>query len=258
MKNNLSFAKYSVICCGTLSPEMNVLKTSGFLDVDRILYIMPGLHENPRKLSEHLSRQLQNSRRYTKKVIVVYGSRCYIDPLDPEKSIDKMIRTTVPDSVRINAKNCIDMLVSAKDREKIADLEKVYWLSPGWLKYWRKIFKQWDIGLANETFPKYDKAVVLDGIGYFDYYLQNYPEELLEFSDWMKIPVESFTISLDRLKGLLADCLIDDLQRELSDLKAAIPAHSIQPSMYQELEDLEEKLNKLMIAKDKIFIKNNK
>ena len=134
MNNSLSFAKYSILCCGTLSPEMNYLKASGFLDVDRILYTIPGLHENPRKLNEHLLRQLHNSTRYSKKVIVVYGSRCYIDPLDPEKSIDKIIRRKVSDGIRISAKNCIDMLIAEKDREKIAEGAKVNWLSPGWLK----------------------------------------------------------------------------------------------------------------------------
>lgn len=244
MAKDLLFTGYSIVSCGTLSPELNYLKSIGFLDVDRILYTMPGLHEDPRKLREHLLRQLHHSKRYSKKAIVIYGSRCYIDPIDPARDIDRIIATQTNDAVRINAKNCIDMLASAEDREEIAKEKKIYWLSPGWLKYWRQIFKEWDIGLANETFPKNDKAIVLDALDFFDEYTKKSPEKLLEISDWMKIPVEPQRISLDRFKKLLVDCVIQSSQKEVSEFKAAIPPHSVQPSMFQQLEDLEEKLRK--------------
>ena len=73
--------------------------------------------------------------------------------------------------------------------------------------YWKHIFREWDIGLANETFPKNDKALVLDALGAFDDYSQNDPEGVLEFSDWMRIPIEAHAISLERLKGLLLQLL---------------------------------------------------
>ena len=46
---------------------------------------------------------------------------------------------------------------------------------------------------------------MLDAIGYYDNIAQNNPEELLEFSDWMGIPIEPYNVTLDRLLGLLAD-----------------------------------------------------
>jgi hypothetical protein len=105
----------------------------------------------------------------------------------------------------VKAANCIDMLADAEERGRIRGDQKVYWLSPGWLKYWRIIFKEWDIGLANETFPKNDKAILLDGLGFFDGYSEEFPERILQFSDWMRIGIEPFGISLDRLKGLLLE-----------------------------------------------------
>jgi hypothetical protein len=40
--------------------------------------------------------------------------------------------------------------------------------------------------LANENFPKHTGgAIMLDAVGYYDKILQNDPEQLLEFSDWM-------------------------------------------------------------------------
>lgn len=97
------------------------------------------------------------------------------------------------------------MLADAGEREKIRGDQKVYWLSPGWLKYWRVIFKEWDTGLANESFPQNEKAILLDALGLFDAYMEKFPEKILEFSDWMKIGIEPYKISLDRLKGLLLE-----------------------------------------------------
>ena len=70
---------------------------------------------------------------------------------------------------------------------------------------WKIIFKDWDPGKANETFPQHDKAILLDPIGIFEKYLSNSPEKVLEFADWMSLSIEPYKISLDRLKGLLLD-----------------------------------------------------
>jgi len=82
---------------------------------------------------------------------------------------------------------------------------KIYWLSPGWLENWKQIFKEWDAAKSNETFPQNDKAILLDAVGIFDEYSQNSPEKILEFSDWMKLEIEPYKISLDRLKDLLLE-----------------------------------------------------
>jgi len=200
-----SFEGYILVSCGTLSPEVNHLCNSGFLNADKILYTRPGLHENPREFEKHLRRQLRHARQYSQKIIVVYGKRCYIDTIDPFKSIDRIIGEEGGNISRVKAANCIDMLADGEERERIRGDQKVYWLSPGWLKYWRIIFKEWDIGLANETFPQNDKAILLDGLGFFDAYSVDFPERVLQFSDWMRIGIEPSKISLDRFKQLLVE-----------------------------------------------------
>jgi predicted nicotinamide N-methyase len=200
-----SFKGYTLVSCGTLSLELNHLRNNGFLDADKIMYTRPGLHENPRKFEKHLRRQLRHAGQYSRKIIVVYGKRCYIDTIDPFKSIEKIIGEEGGNISRVNAANCIDMLADGEERERIRGDQKVYWLSPGWLKYWRIIFKEWDIGLANETFPQNDKAILLDGLGFFDAYSVDFPERVLQFSDWMRIGIEPSKISLDRFKQLLVE-----------------------------------------------------
>ena len=244
MSNHVLFEGYAIVSCGTLRPELNYLKDSGFLNADKIFYTTPGLHENVHELEKQLIKQLTNAKKYSQKIIVVYGSRCYIDSVDPLKTIDKIIKEQGVDVLRIRARNCIDMIADMKQRENISGGKKIYWLTPGWLKFWKQIFKNWDIGLANETFPQNDKTIILDSLDIFNEYSEQHPERLLELSDWMKIPIEPYKISLERLKSLLSDCVVRDLEKKIEELKSRWPTHSAKPSMLGELEDLEEKFNR--------------
>ena len=205
MPDKATFKGYSIVSCGILREELNYLKETGFLNADNILYTTPGLHEIPSELEKQLKKQLDNAKKYSKKIIVLYGEKCYVDTNNPSRSMDIIIQETGTNTGIIKAKNCIDMLAGIDEREKIRKGERVYWLSPGWLKYWKVIFKDWDQGKANETFPQHDKAILLDSIGMFEKYSTDSPEKLLEFADWMHLNIESYKISLDRLKRLLLD-----------------------------------------------------
>ena len=144
MPQKATFKGCSIISCGTLRTELDFLKGKGFLNAENILYTTPGLHEVPWELEKQLKKQIDNAKRYSQKIMVVYGDRCYIDTKDPSRDIDKLIKETGVNAKRIKAKNCIDMLIGLDEREKISEGKKIYWLSSGWLKYWKVIFKDWD------------------------------------------------------------------------------------------------------------------
>jgi hypothetical protein len=79
-------------------------------------------------------------------------------------------------------------------------------MTPGWVKFRHDVFDGWDKGLANENFPRHTGgAIVLDGLGYMDQYMAEHSEELLEYSDWMGIPIQPYPITLDRFKSLLSE-----------------------------------------------------
>jgi hypothetical protein len=76
------------------------------------------------------------------------------------------------------------------------------------VKFRKLVFKGWDKGIANENFPRHTGgAVVLDGIGFMDDYMEKDPEGFLEYCDWMGIPMQAYPITLDRFKSLLTDQL---------------------------------------------------
>lgn len=210
----ISFADIAIVSCGTLSLELNHLKKEGWLDSPKIAYTTPGLHQEIPELERQLVGKIEQAKAGTGKVIVVYGGKfCYVNPDTPTRLMRTIIEEQGPTVARIDATHCMDMLASESERAEIAQTvaggEPVWWMTPGWIKFRKEVFKGWDKGLANENFPRHTGgAVILDGIGYMDRYMEENPEAFLEYADWMGIPMMPQTITLDRFKALLTEAAL--------------------------------------------------
>jgi hypothetical protein len=209
--DQVSFSDIALVSCGTLSLELNHLKKEGFLDTEHIYYTTPGLHEDPRELERQLIDRINRARETGKKVLVVYGGKfCYVNAENPTRTMKVIIAEQGPDVARVDATHCMDFLADEARREEIAREvaggEKVWWMTPGWIKFRHQVFKGWDQGLANENFPRHTGgAVVLDAIGFVDRYMEEHPEEFLEYADWMGIPIQGYALTTDRMKSLLTE-----------------------------------------------------
>ena len=209
--SSISFSNIAVVACGTVSLELKHLQQTGFLDTNHLYFTTPGLHEDIHDLERQLITRIDLAKEKADKVLVVYGGKfCYVNADDPFRTMKTIIEEQGPNVARINATHCMDMLASEQERDAIAQEvagdEKVWWMTPGWIQFRHKVFKGWDKGLANENFPRHTGgAIVLDGIGYLDVYMAEKPEEFLEYSDWMGIPIIPYTITLDRFKALLTE-----------------------------------------------------
>lgn len=209
--DNISFADISIVSCGTMSLELNYLKNQGLLNAPHILYTTPGLHQDIPELERQLVRQIGKAKEKTGKVVVIYGGKfCYVNADEPTRLMQTIIQEQEPGVARIDATHCMDMIAGEDERNRIAQEvaggEPVWWMTPGWVKFRKEVFKGWDKGLANENFPRHTGgAVILDGMGYMDRYMEEKPEEFLEYSDWMGIPIIPYSITLDRFQSLLAD-----------------------------------------------------
>ena len=209
--DHVSFSEIAIVSCGALSLELNHLKEEGFLDTNHLFYTTPGLHEDPRELERQLIQRINKAKEKAGKVLVVYGGKyCYMNSDNPTRTMKKIIEEQNPDVAKIDATHCMDMIVSEAEREKIAQEvaggEKVWWMAPGRIKFRHRIFKGWDSGLANENFQRpTGLAVVLDGMGYVDRYNAEHPKELIEYSNWIGIPIQGYAVTLERFKSLLSD-----------------------------------------------------
>lgn len=208
---NVSFSDIAIVSCGTLSLELNYLKQTGVLDTDHLYFTTPGLHEDIHELERQLIRRIEAAKEKAAKVLVVYGGKfCYVNADEPTRTMQKIIAEQGPNVARIEATHCMDMIASEAEREaiarEVADGEKVWWMTPGWIQFRHKVFKGWDKGLANENFPRHTGGtIVLDGISFMDRYMTEKPEEFLEYADWMGIPMTPYPVTLDRFKSLLVD-----------------------------------------------------
>jgi len=210
---NQSFKNTAIVACGTMSPEINHLAEEGFLDTQHIFYTTPGLHQDIPELEKQLIKFIEKARGVAKGVIVVYGGKyCYVNPDNPTRLMQTIIKEQGLDVARIEASHCMGMLASNEEMEnmknELAGGEPVWFMTPGWVKYRKQVFKGWDKGIANENFPRHSGgAIIIDGIGYLDKYMEANPEEFLDYCDWMGIPMQAYPITLDRFKGLLIDQL---------------------------------------------------
>jgi hypothetical protein len=194
-----------------LSLELNHLKNEGFLDARKLLFTTPGLHQDVRELERQLVERIARAREVADKVLVVYGGKfCYVNVDEPTRVMQNIVEEQGAKTARVQATHCMDMLASEKTRDEIAlevaGGEPVWWMTPGWIKFRKNVFKGWDKAMANENFPRHTGgAVVLDGIGFMDEYMAEQPEAFLEYADWMGIPLIPYPIAMDRFKSLLAE-----------------------------------------------------
>ena len=208
---DISFSDIAIVSCGTMNLELNQLKKEGFLDAQKIYYTKPGLHQDCHELERQLIQRVNMAKEKTDKVIVVYGGKfCYVNVDIPTRTMQKIIEEQGPGVGRVQATHCMDMIASEAERKQIAQElvgdENVWWMTPGWIEYRHQVFEGWDKGIANENFPKHTGgAIVLDTIGYVDKYMAEKPEEFLEYSDWMGIPLQGYPVTLDRFKSLLLE-----------------------------------------------------
>lgn len=197
--------KTAVVACGTVRPELRKLAEEGFINREKLVFATPGLHERMPLLEEQLKKRLEPAKEQAHRVIVVYGKLCYVDMSNPYRAVDALCEEAGDNISRVQAANCVDMLADSDTREQISGDSKVYWLTPGWILYWNSVFYEWDRGKYNETFGRFDKAVLLDTVGLYDELSEKDPEKLLEISDLMGIPLEAQSVGVERLKSLLTE-----------------------------------------------------
>jgi hypothetical protein len=195
----------TIISCGTLKEDLERLKDEGLLEGVNIVFTEPCLKERSRELERQLTEAIVEAGAEPGKILVLYGDRCFIDMTNLERDIDAMIAEAGQDCERLGRHSCVELMLSEEEKAEGAADRKVYWLMPAWVENKDDVFFEWDIGKRNQTFPQNDTALMVDSRGYFTKLMEEEPEKLLEFSDWMGIPMEGCEIDLDRFRSLLLE-----------------------------------------------------
>jgi len=160
-----------------------------------IAFLDPGLHVNLDKLSATLSQQCMEMKQTCGKLTLVFGSKCHPD-------LAQLAKTYGTDTMK--PQDCISFLASTQ-RDSLDKECKTFYLSPGWLEHWKRIFKEglgWDSIDARQNLGFYDRILLLDtGVATFS------DEQILEFYEYCQVPIEILPVKLDYLRQNLIDTL---------------------------------------------------
>ena len=195
--------RIAIVSCGSFREDLERLQAEGLLEGIEVLYTEPCLKERPRKLQELLKERLEEAKGRADRILVIYGDGCFIDTSDFSRGIDSIVEEAGVANERIRKHSCIEMMLSEEDKEGLAEGMKVYWMMPAWVEHKDEVFEEWDLGKRNQTFPQNDIALVVDSRDFYNQLMEEDPEKILDFSDWMGIPLDARAITLDRFKGLL-------------------------------------------------------
>ena len=185
-----------ILSCGIFQPEIEKIlpevKQELLNHNIEIHFVPPTLHVDNKKLKTGIVNGLEPLKN--QKTVLLYGSMCH-----PELSqIAQDSGVTYP-----KAHNCIELMFDPERKKEIDSTYNVFYMTVGWLKYWREIFQQgqgWDPVDARMNFGSYDKVLVLDsGVSNIS------DEEILEFFDYTQVPIDIEPISLDYFKNVIIE-----------------------------------------------------
>jgi hypothetical protein len=175
----------TIVSCGIFQPELNtiipVIKRELNNQDIQVTFLSPGLHINSNKMETEIIENLELKKG--QKIVLLYGNMCHTKLI----SIAKDYKAVIP-----TAKNCIEMILSPEKKKELDQSGNVFYLTTGWIQHWREIFQD------RTAITACDKIVVLD-VG--DELISD--EELLDFFDYIQIPIETIKTSLHYFKDTL-------------------------------------------------------
>jgi hypothetical protein len=177
----------NIVSCGIFMSELNKIIPSLRREMRmkgheiKVDFLSPGLHIDSNKMETEVIKNLE-SKKGTK-ILLLYGRMCHTKLV----SIAKGYNAAVP-----TEKNCIELLLGPEKKKALDGSGHIFYLTAGWLQCWREMFQD------RTAITPCDKMVMLDtGENLIS------EEELLDFYDFMQVPIETVGISLDDFKSKL-------------------------------------------------------
>ena len=180
----------SLIACGILKAEVEAALSQRGLSAP-VFYLAPAPCVEPKALLRQLRTLLDRAAQVSDDIVVLIG-RCH-----PE--LDEILASYPARRATIN--DCFDALLG--EERKLIDRESnTFYTSTAWLDHWQRALRrsmQWGQVDARQNFGHYDRILLLDAG------LKPVPDEkILEYFDYLQVPVEPHAITLDALGTLLS------------------------------------------------------
>ncbi|MGB9903327.1 MAG: DUF1638 domain-containing protein [Desulfotomaculales bacterium] len=189
---------HCIVCCGILRRELEVLfreVCGNNQSAPDVVYLEAALHVDFKKIHAALQKALTDLSPKYRQLTLVYGQLCH-----PE--MEELARQF--GARAIPARNCIEMLLG-EEMAKTDQEARTFYLTPGWLDNWQKIFIEglgWDSVEARQNFGFYDRILLLDtGVTPLA------EETILEFFEYAQVTIEIRPVGLQNLHKLILNPL---------------------------------------------------
>lgn len=183
--------KICLLGCGIYQPELEQvlaqIKAEKLFDCEfTVTYLPINLHIDLKKLKTAVLEALDAAD--ADRIILLYGSKCH-----PE--FDLFLQDYP--IVRFDQSNCVELVMGEGLPESGMD-SRTFYLTSGWMLKWRELFDPgWGVDevAIRQSFACYDRILFTDtGIGEIS------DEQLLEFFEYTRVPIEVQQGSLDEFK----------------------------------------------------------
>lgn len=185
---------HCLVCCGILRRELEVLfrgACGNNQNAPDVVYLEAALHVDFKKIHAALQNALTDLSRENRRLTLVYGQLCHPEMEELARQFGARV---------IPARNCIEMLLG-EEMAKIDQEARTFYLTPGWLDNWKKIFIEglgWDSVEARQNFGFYDRILLLDTD-----VTPLAEEAILEFFEYAQVPIETRPVGLQNLQRLI-------------------------------------------------------
>jgi hypothetical protein len=171
-----------IVACGIFKAELDRILPAIRRELPnqdiRVTFLSPGLHVDCARMEKEIVETLKSLQG---EKLLLYGTMCH----EKLASIAHDNHAALPSD-----RNCIEMIVSPEKKKALDESGNIFYVTAGWLQSWREILQ--------ERAASCDKIIVLDAGG-----SAISEEALLEFFDFMQIPVETVEVTLDYFKNKL-------------------------------------------------------
>ena len=195
----------SLVTCGILKAEVEAALLQRGLSV-RVYHLAPAPCLEPAALARQLRKLLDRAAQDSDDIVILIG-RCHPD-------LDEIL-SEYP-ARRMDVNDCFDALLG-EERKRIDQESNTFFTSAAWLDHWRRALKRsmkWDEVDTRQNFGHYERVLLLDP-GF-----EPIPDEkILEYFDYIQVPVEPRRITLEVLADLLSRHLrpTEGSQEHISD-----------------------------------------
>ncbi len=186
------------IACTVFRTALEMLREQGEFDLP-VRYLDSLLHMRPKELARRLETRIERERDRGKQILLLYGD---CDPY----MIDRVRKLGV---CRPEGANCFELLLG-RNRFRKLRRERAFFVLPDWAHRWQEVVRA-GIGDQRESV----RCVMIDlhsKLVYLDLGSIPVPEEEMQaFSDYVELPWEVVSVSIESLRVAIATA-----QEELS------------------------------------------